>query len=108
MALRLIMRTKLASKSKAKGNRFEYECVDALKELGYTDVRRAYGSNGLSLPNCAEDVDILADGEKIQCKVRKSIPKWLSLGTCDYVLVKEDRGEILKITRLKDESKKTN
>ena len=92
----------MASKSKAKGNRFEYECVDVLKELGYKDVRRAYGSNGLSLPDCDEDVDILADGEKIQCKVRKSIPKWLDLGTCDYVLVKEDRGEILKLTRLRD------
>lgn len=96
----------MASKSKAKGNRFEYECVDALKELGYTNVRRAFASDGRSLPDCDEDVDILADGVKIQCKVRKTIPKWLQLGTCDWVLVKEDRGEILKITRLKADEQK--
>ena len=29
-------------------------------------MERAYGSNGLSLPGCKEDVDILADGVKIQ------------------------------------------
>ena len=92
----------MPNKSKQKGNRFEYECVKELKELGYEDVERAYGSNGLSLPGCKDDVDILADGVKIQCKVRSSVPKWLSLGTCDWVLFKEDRGEIYKITRLKN------
>ncbi len=92
----------MPNKSKQKGNRFEYECVKVLKDMGYEDVERAYGSNGLSLPGCQEDVDILADGVKIQCKVRSSVPKWLSLGTCDWVLFKEDRGEIYKITRLKN------
>ena len=94
----------MPSKSKAKGNRFEYEVVTKLQEMGYKDVKRAYGSNGLSLPNCAEDVDVLIGGDKpikIQCKVRKTIPKWLSIGTCDWVVFKEDRGEIFKITRLK-------
>ena len=62
----------MANKSKQKGNRFEYECVKVLKDMGYEDVERAYGSNGLSLPGCKEDVDILADGTKIQCKVRSS------------------------------------
>tara|TARA_Y100001938_G_C8056174_1_gene414508 strand:+ start:1248 stop:1538 length:291 start_codon:yes stop_codon:yes gene_type:complete len=92
----------MASKSKAKGNRFEYECVRVLEEQGHKSVRRAFASDGRSLPDCDEDVDILADGIKIQCKVRKTIPKWLQLGTCDWVLVKEDRGEILKITRLRE------
>ncbi len=90
----------MANKSKQKGNRFEYECVKVLKEMGYKDVERAFASNGLSLPGCKEDVDILADGVKIQCKVRSSVPKCFAIGTCDMVLFKEDRGEIFKITRL--------
>ena len=92
----------VASKSKAKGNRFEKECVEKLKSMNYKDVKRAWGSNGLALGH-AEDVDILADGIKIQCKVRKTVPKWLALGTCDWVLFKEDRGAIYKITRLEEE-----
>jgi len=97
----------MPSKSKAKGNRFEYEVVARLEKLGYKNVRRAYGSNGLSLPDCAEDVDILVGGSgemkpiKIQCKVRKTIPKWLSMGTCDWVVFKEDRGDIFVITKMK-------
>ena len=89
------------NKSKAKGNRFEHECVDRLKEMGLKDVKRSWGSNGLAL-GLTEDVDILADDIKIQCKVRKTIPKWLALGNCDLVLFKEDRGEIFVIQKLKD------
>ena len=89
------------NKSKAKGNRFEHECVDRLKEMGLKDVKRSWGSNGLAL-GLTEDVDILADDIKIQCKVRKAIPKWLALGNCDLVLFKEDRGEIFVIQKLKD------
>jgi Holliday junction resolvase len=37
----------MANKSKQKGNRFEYECVKVLKEMGYKDVERAFASNGL-------------------------------------------------------------
>ena len=102
----------MPSKSKAKGNRFEYEVVAKLEEMGYKNVRRSYGSNGLSLPDCAEDVDILVGGSKdikpikIQCKVRKTIPKWLSIGTCDWVAFKEDRGEIFIISRLKSKDKR--
>ena len=47
----------MASKSKAKGNRFEYEIVDILNENGL-EAKRAYASNGLSL-GFTEDVDIL-------------------------------------------------
>ena len=54
----------MPSKSKAKGNRFEYEVVAKLEEMGYEKVKRAYGSNGLSLPVCAEDVDVLISGDK--------------------------------------------
>ena len=88
--------------SKIKGNRFERECVKILKEMGYKDVTRAYASNGLSL-GFDEDVDIAADGIKIQCKIRKNIPKWLDMGSCDWLLYRENRGEIYKITRLKDD-----
>jgi len=90
----------MANRSKQKGTRFERECVALLESIGYDDVKRAYGSNGLSLPDCDEDVDILADGIKIQCKVRNVIPSWLKLGTCDWVLFKQDRGDVFKITRL--------
>ena len=89
------------NRSKAKGNRFEHECVDKLKDMGLKDVKRSWGSNGLAL-GLTEDVDILADDIKIQCKVRKTIPKWLALGNCDLVLFKEDRGEIFVIQKLKD------
>ena len=92
----------MPSKSKQKGNRFEYEVVDKLKARGMKDVKRAYGSNGLSLPGCAEDVDLLADGVKIQCKVRKTTPKWLEIGTCDMVVYKQDRGEIFVLQKLED------
>ena len=91
----------MASKSKAKGNRFEHECVAKLKELGFKSVVRAWGSNGLALGH-TEDVDILADDIKIQCKVRKTTPKWLELGNCDMVLFKQDRGEIFVIQKLED------
>jgi len=91
----------VASKSKAKGNRFEHECVDKLKDLGFKDVKRAWGSNGLAL-GYTEDVDVLADGIKIQCKVRKTTPKWLELGNCDMVFFKQDRGEIFVIQKLED------
>ena len=75
--------------------------------FGFLKSKDTNRSGGLLLvmvevSDCDEDVDILADGIKIQCKVRKTIPKWLQLGTCDWVLVKEDRGEnSSKITRLK-------
>ena len=89
------------NKSKAKGNRFEHECVDKLKDMGLKDVKRSWGSNGLAL-GLTEDVDILAYNIKIQCKVRKTTPKWLELGNCDMVLFKQDRGEIFVIQKLED------
>ena len=92
----------MASKNKAKGNRFENECVKKLQDMGFKKVSRAWGSDGRSL-GLTEDVDVVADDIKIQCKVRKSVPKWLALGNCDWVLFKQDRGEIYKITRLDDD-----
>jgi len=86
---------KMASKSKRKGNRFEYEIVDILNENGIKAVR-AYASNGKSL-GLTEDVDILVKNFcgikdfKIQAKRRAALPLYLKLGNCDAVVIREDR-----------------
>ena len=77
--------------SKAKGTAYENELVKKLKDNDFKEVKRAWGSDGRSMGE-APDVDILADGIKIQAKRRKSIPKWLNLGNCDVVMFREDRG----------------
>ena len=76
--------------SKAKGTAYENELVKKLKDNDFKEVKRAWGSDGRSMGE-APDVDILADGIKIQAKRRKSIPKWLNLGNCDVVMFREDR-----------------
>lgn len=80
----------MANKSKAKGTGYENELVHKLNEHGFK-AKRAWGSDGRSLGE-APDVDIVADDIKIQAKRRRSIPKWLSLGNCDAVMFREDRG----------------
>jgi hypothetical protein len=77
--------------SKAKGTSYENELVKKLKKAGFENVKRAWGSDGRSMGEAA-DVDILADSIKVQAKRRKTIPKWLSLGNCDVVMYREDRG----------------
>ena len=77
--------------SKAKGTGYENELVKKLNKAGFEKVKRAWGSDGRSMGE-APDVDILADKIKIQAKRRKTIPKWLSLGNCDVVMYREDRG----------------
>tara|TARA_R110000744_G_scaffold300959_1_gene410076 strand:- start:2733 stop:3107 length:375 start_codon:yes stop_codon:yes gene_type:complete len=77
--------------SKAKGTAYENELVNKLNNAGFAKVKRAWGSDGRSMGE-APDVDILADGIKIQAKRRRSIPKWLSMGNCDVVMYREDRG----------------
>ena len=81
----------MANRSKAKGTGYENELVKKLEDAGFEDVKRAWGSDGRSMGE-APDVDILADGIKIQAKRRKSIPKWLNMGNCDVVMYREDRG----------------
>ena len=87
--------------SKRKGTAYENEIVSKLKESGFSDVKRAWGSDGRSMGE-APDVDIVADNIKIQAKRRKSIPKWLSLGHCDIVVFREDRGLNFVISTLDD------
>ena len=74
----------MASKSKAKGNRFEKECVDIAESHGF-NAKRAWGSDGRSLGQDPE-VDILIDyllnkdqkrEMKVQCKVRNKIAQYL-------------------------------
>jgi Holliday junction resolvase len=100
----------MASKSKAKGNRFEKECVDIAEQHGFT-AKRAWGSDGRSL-GLSPEVDIVIDyllneensrDMKVQCKVRKSIASYLlPPEDCDITLIKQDRGEIYATIRYKD------
>lgn len=76
---------------KKKGTAYENELVKKLQEKGFKNVKRSWGSDGRSLGETA-DVDIVADGLKIQAKRRKSIPQWLNLGNCDVVMFRGDRG----------------
>ena len=78
----------MPSKSKAKGNRFERECVNKAIEKGLKSVR-AWGSDGRSLGLDAE-VDLIIEDYTVQCKVRKN----------HVQLVKEDRGEIYTIMKM--------
>jgi len=89
----------MPSKSKTKGNTYEREIVETLKDNGFKDVKRAWGSDGRSF-GCDEKVDVLADGVKIQCKRRKKIPKWLSLEAVDMVMTRADRGSTIVVLTL--------
>tara|TARA_R100001163_G_C4956914_1_gene122347 strand:- start:86 stop:415 length:330 start_codon:yes stop_codon:yes gene_type:complete len=87
------------SKSKAKGNRFERECVNLAKEYGL-ESKRAWGSDGRSL-GLDPEVDMIIENYTVQCKVRKRIAEWLKpsehVGELHLQLVKESRGEIYAI-----------
>jgi len=87
------------SKSKAKGNRFERECVNIAKQHGLK-AKRAWGSDGRSL-GLHPEVDITIEEYTVQCKVRKRIAEWLKpseqIGDSHLQLVKESRGQIYAI-----------
>mgnify|MGYP003151491671 CR=1 FL=1 len=89
----------MTNKSKIKGTVFERECVWRLIEFGFKSVQRAWGSDGRSLLK-PSDVDIVADDLLIQCKRRKTVPKWLNLGNCDMVMFRGDHGETMVAMRL--------
>ena len=92
----------MPNKSKAKGNRFEREIVDAV-ELHEVKCVRAGGSNGRALGH-HEEVDILIDDDiKVQAKVRKALPKWIKPSQeVDVQIIKEDRGKIYVVQELND------
>lgn len=91
----------MASKSKAKGNRFEREIVNLAKENGL-EAERAYASNGKAL-GLPEDVDVKIAGKAFQCKVRKTIGDLYKPSKSNYgQIFKEDRGELLVMIRFED------
>ena len=92
----------MPNKSKAKGNRFEREIVEAV-ELHDIKAVRAWGSNGASIGQHPE-VDLLIDDEiKVQAKVRKALPKWIAPSEhVDVQIIKEDRGKMYVVQELND------
>ena len=92
----------MPNKSKAKGNRFEREIVEAV-ELHDIKAVRAWGSNGKAFGH-HEEVDILIDDEiKVQAKVRKALPKWIAPSEhVDVQIIKEDRGKMYVVQELND------
>mgnify|MGYP003977494799 FL=1 len=100
----------MASKSKAKGNRFERECVDIAEQHGF-QAKRAWGSDGRSI-GMHQEVDVVIDyllseevakEMKVQCKVRNKIASYLlPPESCDITLIKQDRGEVYATIRYKD------
>ena len=62
----------------------------------------SYASNGMSLGE-AEDVDVIIDGLKGQCKMRKKIASFMKPPeSCDIALIKEDREDTLVVIRYQD------
>ena len=100
------MVNQMANKSKRKGTRFENEIVQVFNENGI-DAIRAWGSNGKSL-GFEEDVDVLVKkfggitDFKIQAKRRAALPRYLKLGNCDAVVIREDREVPMVIMPLMD------
>ena len=92
----------MPNKSKAKGNRFEREIVQAV-ELHDIKAVRAWGSNGASIGQHPE-VDLLIDDDiKVQAKVRKALPKWIKPSEhVDIQVIKEDRGKMYVVQELND------
>jgi len=92
----------MPNKSKAKGNRFEREIVEAI-ELHEIKAVRAWGSNGKAFGH-HEEVDILIDDEiKVQAKIRKALPKWIKPSEhVDVTIIREDRGKCYVMQELND------
>lgn len=92
----------MPNKSKAKGNRFEREIVEAV-ELHDIKAVRAWGSNGKALGE-HEECDILIEGKiRVQAKVRKALPKWIAPSEhVDVQIIKEDRGKMYVVQELND------
>jgi hypothetical protein len=88
----------MTSKSKRKGNQFEYESVKALEDV-FTEfspkVERAFSSDGRSLGE-ATDCDLRMSFKRkkfiIQCKRRRDLPKWFLQTNSDILMTRRDRG----------------
>lgn len=87
--------------SKQKGNRLERETVNLAKANGF-DSKRAWGSNGKSI-GMPEEVDVLIDGRKYQCKSRKRLPKvFLIPEVCDGTILKQNNTPALVVIYLNE------
>lgn len=88
------------NKSRAKGDRFERDCVNRLKELGLETQRVPLSGAAGGLFSS----DVIVAGRKIECKTRKRfISQFLGWLQGNYALfVKEDRSETLVVMRLDD------
>ena len=89
----------MTSKSKRKGNQFEYESVKALEDV-FADfspnVQRAFGSDGRSLgesADCDLKMEFLRDKFIVQCKRRRELPKWFLQKNSDILMTRRDRGQ---------------
>jgi len=94
----------MSSPSKAKGNRAETKVVKALLEAGITDAKRSWGSNGRSL-GMHEEVDVLANGCRIQVKARKSLPAIIVDALTEHVdaaVLIQDRTNPVVVLRFED------
>ena len=86
----------MSSPNKNKGNSFEREVVNEAKTLGL-NARRAYASNGMSLGQ-HEEVDVMLEELKIQCKRRKKLGAIVKPNeNVDVQLIREDRGNTFAI-----------
>lgn len=88
------------NRSRAKGDRFERDCVNRLKDLGLEAQRVPLsGAAGGMFSS-----DIVVASRKIECKTRKRfISQLLGWLQGNYALfVKEDRSETLVVMRLDD------
>ena len=88
----------MTSKSKRKGNQFEYESVKALEDVFtdfYPNVEGAFASDGRSLgeaTDCDLRVSFLRKKFIIQCKRRRELPKWFLQTNSDILMTRRDRG----------------
>ena len=86
---------------KAKGSNFERELVNEARATGLA-AERAYASNGRAL-GCAETVDCVIQGCRIQAKRRARINAVFKVPTgADAVVFREDRGETFVLLRWED------
>jgi len=100
----------MSNPNKRRGSDLEREIVNIFKTRDLV-AKRAYESNGESL-GLDKEVDVVvticdvafSDNKlKIQAKRKKQLPKWLGMtNRVDSVCVKEDRGDIYIMFRLKD------
>lgn len=92
----------MPSKSKRKGNAYESELVQQLKDHGI-DAVRAWGSNGRALGE-SEEVDLVfSNGKKwrVQAKRRAKLADYMKIPEgADLVMMREDRGKTLVVIDL--------